>query len=173
MIHSDLPTRVLEASILRTVGGAGPMIGVEFSSLSEYVRDATQRDRLLAGLSAGFGVLALALSAIGIYGVLSYLVVRRRQEIGVRLALGATPSTIVRMVARRSIVWLAAGLAGGSLLAVLVATAVRSMLFGLAPTDPWALAAAVLALGVTGAVATFVPARRAAHLAPTTALREN
>lgn len=173
MIHADLPPQVLKASVLRAVGAAGPMIGVEFSSLSDYVRNTTQRDRLLAGLSAGFGLLALALSAIGIYGVLSYLVVRRRQEIGIRLVLGATPGGIVRMVAGRSIAWLAAGLVVGTVAAVLVATTVRSLLFGLAPTNPLALAVGVLALGLTGLAATLVPARRAARLHPTTALRES
>ena len=173
MIYSTLPPSVLKASVLRVVSQAGPMIGVEFSSLSQSLRDATQRDRLLAALSAGFGVLALALSAIGIYGVLSYLVVRRRQEIGVRLVLGATHASIVGMVARRSLAWLAAGLAAGGVLAVVAATAARSMLFGLAPTDPLALVAAAVALGATGSAATFIPAMRAARLPPTSALREN
>jgi putative ABC transport system permease protein len=173
MISSTLPPSALRTSVLRVIGQAGPMIGVEFSSLSESLRDATQRDRLLAALSAGFGVLALALSAIGIYGVLSYLIVRRRQEIGVRLALGATRADIVGMVARRSLAWLAAGLAAGAVLAVAAATTARSMLFGLAPTDPLALVAAAVALGAAGAAATMIPAMRAAQLAPTSALRED
>lgn len=172
MISSTLPTAALEATVIRELAEAGPMIGVQFSSLSEYVRDATQRDRLLASLSAGFGALALGLSAIGIYGVLSYLVARRRQEIGVRLVLGATRGAIVRMVARQSFGWLALGLTAGGLLAVAGGTAARSMLFGLTPTDPTAFAAAVLALALTGVVATLVPARRAARLAPTAALRD-
>jgi predicted permease len=173
MIASALPPAVLKASVLRVVSQAGPMIGVTFSSISQSLRDATQRERLLAALSAGFGVLALALSAIGIYGVLSYLVVRRRQEIGVRLALGATRAGIVGMVARRSLAWLAAGLAAGAVLAVAAATAARSLLFGLAPTDPLALVAAAVALGAAGAAATIIPAMRAAQLPPTSALRED
>jgi putative ABC transport system permease protein len=173
MIYSKLPPSVLKATLVRETGKAGPMIGVELSSLSQHLRDATQRDRLLAALSAGFGGLALALSAIGIYGVLSYLVVRRRQEIGVRMVLGATRGGIIRMVARRSLAWLAIGLTAGGALAVAAAMAMRSMLFGLAPTDPLALAAAGLALGLTGAAATLIPAQRAARLHPTSALRED
>ncbi len=135
------------------------------------VRDTLLRERLMATLSGLFGLLALVLSATGIYGVLSYLVVRRRQEIGVRLALGATRSDIVRMVAAQSLGWVGAGLGAGVLLAVLSATAARSMLFGLAPTDPVALVAAAATLAATGAVATVIPAFRAARLHPTSALR--
>jgi predicted permease len=173
MISSTLPPSVLKASVLRVISQASPMIGVTFSSLSQSLRDATQRDRLLAALSAGFGILASALSTIGIYGVLSYLVVRRRQEIGVRLALGATRARIIGMVACRSLAWLAAGLAAGGVLAVVAATAARSMLFGLAPTNPLALVAAAVSLGAAGAAATIIPAMRAAQLPPTSALREN
>ena len=172
MIRSNLPPAVLRASVVRVVNEVGPMIGVQFSSLSDYVRDATQRDRLLAALSAAFGVLALSLSAIGIYGVLSYLVVRRRQEIGVRLVLGATRGEVLRLIARRSLGWLAIGLAIGGGLSVVGASAIRSMLFGLAPSDPVALAGAAGLLAVTGAVATLVPAMRAARLHPTVAMKE-
>ena len=173
LIHSRLPPAVLKSSVARAIGEVGPGISIEFSTLSEIVRDATQRDRLLAALSAGFGVLALALSAIGIYGVLSYLVVRRRQEIGVRLALGATRSDIVRMVATQSLGWVGAGLGAGTLLAVLTATSARSMLFGLTPTNPLALVAAAVTLAATAAVATVIPALRAGRLHPTSALRED
>jgi len=89
----------------------------------------------------------------------------------VRLALGATRSDIVRMVAGQSLGWVGAGLGAGALLAVLTATAARSMLFGLAPTNPLALVIAAAALATTGAAATIVPAMRAARLHPTSALR--
>ena len=111
--------------------------------------------------------------AVGIYGVLSYLVVRRRQEIGVRLALGATRSEIVRMVAAQSLGWVGAGLGAGALLAVVTATVARSMLFDLTPTDPLALIAAAVTLAATGTVATVIPALRAGRLHPTSALRED
>jgi predicted permease len=173
LIHSRLPPAVLRSSVARAIADIGPGISIEFSALSKIVRNATQRERLLAGLSAGLGVLALALSAVGIYGVLSYLVVRRRQEIGVRLALGATRSDVVRMVAGQSLGWVGAGLGAGGLLAVLTATAARSMLFGLTPTDPLALVAAAVTLATTGAAATIIPALHAGRLQPTSALRED
>ncbi len=173
MVHSTLPAAVLRSAVARAVADVEASTRIEFSSLSEVVWSATQRERLLAALSAGFGVLALSLSAIGIYGVLSYLVARRRQEIGVRLALGATRSDIVRMVAAQSLGWVGAGLGLGALLAVLTATAARSMLFGLTPTNPLALVIAAAALATTGLAATIVPAIRAARLHPTTALRQD
>ena len=172
LIHSRLPPSVVRSSVARTIGDLGPGISIEFSTLSEVVREATHRERLLAVLSAGFGVLALALSAIGIYGVLSYLVVRRRKEIGVRLALGATRSGIVRMVAGQSLAWLGSGLVAGGVLAVLTAMAARSMLFGLTPANPLSLVTAGVALAATGLAATIIPALRAARLHPTTALRD-
>jgi predicted permease len=173
LIHSRLPPDVLRSSVARAIADIGPGISIEFSALSKIVRNATQRERLLATLSGGFGLLALALSAIGIYGVLSYLVVRRRQEIGVRLALGATRSDVVRMVAGQSLGWVGAGLGAGALLAVLMATSARSMLFGLTPTDPLALVAAAVTLATTGAAATIIPALHAGRLQPTSALRED
>jgi len=172
LIHSRLPPDGLRSSVERTFVEVEPTIGVEFSALAETVRDRARRERLMATLSAAFGILAMALSAIGIYGVLSYLVVRRRKEIGVRLALGATRSGIVRMVASQLLGWLVVGLAAGGALAVLAATAARSMLFGLAPTSPLPLVAAGTLLAASGTAAAIVPALRAARLHPTSALRE-
>jgi len=172
LIHSRLSPSVLSTSVTRAIAEVGPAIAVEFSSLSAIVGGNTQRERLLAELSGSFGILALVLSAVGIYGVLSYLVARRRQEIGVRLALGSTRSAIVRLVARDSLRWIGAGLVLGGGLAVVAANAARSMLFGLAPTDPTALIIAAAMLALSGAAATIVPALRAARLHPTGALRE-
>jgi hypothetical protein len=173
LIHSRLPPAVLRPTVAQVIGQAGPGLSFEFTTLSDIVHSATQRERLLASLSGGFGVLALMLAAIGIYGMLSYLVIQRRQEIGVRLALGATRPGIVRLVAGQSLGWLCAGLVAGGVLAVLTATAARSLLFGLAPTSPVALVAAGLLLAAAGAAATIVPALRAGRLQPTSALRED
>ena len=173
LIHSRLPPAVLRPAVSQVIGEVGPGMSFEFSTLTEIVHHATQRERLLASLSGGFGVLALMLAAIGIYGVLSHLVVQRRQEIGVRLALGATRSGIVRMVARQSLGWLCAGLGAGGVLAVLTASAARSLLFGLTPTNPMVLVVAAVMLATAGAAATIVPALRAGRLQPTSALRED
>jgi predicted permease len=173
VVRSGLSLATLRSAITKEVTERSPQVSVSFQAYPTMVRDTLLRERLMATLSGLFGVLALVLSATGIYGVLSYLVVRRRQEIGVRLALGATRSDIVRMVAGQSLGWVGAGLGAGALLAVLTATAARSMLFGLAPTNPLALIIAAAALATTGSAATIIPALRAARLHPTTALRQD
>jgi predicted permease len=173
VVRSGLSLAALRSAVTKEVTERSSQMSLSFQAYPSMVRDTLLRERLMATLSGFFGVLALVLSAIGIYGVLSYLVVRRRQEIGVRLALGATRAEIVRMVATQSLGWVGAGLGVGALLAVLTATAARSMLFGLAATDPLVLIAAVVTLAATGAVATVIPALRAGRLHPTSALRED
>jgi predicted permease len=173
VVRSGLSLATLRTAVTKEVTERSSQISLSFQAYPTMVRDTLLRERLMATLSGFFGVLALVLSAIGIYGVLSYLVVRRRQEIGVRLALGATRAEIVRMVAAQSLGWVGAGLGAGALLAVLTATAARSMLFGLAATDPLMLIAAAVTLAATGAVATVIPALRAGRLHPTSALRED
>jgi len=173
VVRSGLSLATLRAAVTKEVAERSPQISVSFQAYPTMVRDTLLRERLMATLSGLFGLLALVLSATGIYGVLSYLVVRRRQEIGVRLALGATRSDIVRMVAAQSLGWVGAGLGVGALLAVLTATAARSMLFGVAPTNPLALVIAAAALATAGSAATIVPAIRAARLHPTSALRQD
>jgi predicted permease len=173
VVRSGLSLATLRSAITKGVTERSPQISLSFQAYPSMVRDTLLRERLMATLSGFFGVLALLLSAIGIYGVLSYLVVRRRQEIGVRLALGATRLDIVRMVAGQSLGWVGAGLGAGVVLAVLAARTARSLLFGLAPTDPLVLIAAAVTLAATGAVATVIPALRAGRLHPTSALRED
>ena len=173
VVRSGLSLATLRSAVTKEVTRRSPQVSVSFQAYPSMVRDTLLRERLMATLSGLFGVLALVLSAVGIYGVLSYLVVRRRQEIGVRLALGATRSEIVRMVAAQSLGWVGAGLGAGALLAVVTATAARSMLFGFTPTDPLALIAAAVTLAATGTVATVIPALRAGRLHPTSALRED
>jgi predicted permease len=173
VVRSELSLATLRTAVTKEVTGRGPQISLSFQAYPTMVRDTLLRERLMASLSGFFGVLALVLSAIGIYGVLSYLVVRRRQEIGVRLALGATRAQIVRMVAAQSLGWVGAGLGAGVVLAVLAATTARSLLFGLAATDPLVLIAAAVTLAATAAVATVIPALRAGRLHPTSALRED
>jgi ABC-type antimicrobial peptide transport system permease subunit len=131
------------------------------------------RDKLLAVLAAAFGVLALALSYVGVYGVLSYAVERRTHEIGIRLALGAGRTKVYGMVLRQTTVMVGASIVVGGAGALAVTRALRSTLFGFASADYLlpALAAALLC-GVALAAAWF-PARRAAHLDPVAALRED
>jgi ABC-type antimicrobial peptide transport system permease subunit len=140
-------------------------------SSETLVARSTQSQRATANVAAGLGLLALILSAIGVYGVVAFAVANRTREIGVRMALGATQVRVVRSVLRDA-AWLATpGLVLGTLLAAGSAAAMRSMLLGVSPLDPitLCLAAAVLALVVL--VASLVPARRASRVDPMDALR--
>jgi predicted permease len=134
--------------------------------------DATmQQERVFAALTAGFGVLALSLACVGVYGVMAYSVAQRTNEIGIRLALGAMPRQVLSMVLREAW-WLSfGGIAVGIGAALLLARLVKSLLYGLQPNDPVALAGAGLLLILVGLSASWIPARRAAGVEPMTALR--
>jgi putative ABC transport system permease protein len=127
---------------------------------------------LLASLSAAFGVLAALLAAIGLYGVMSYTVARRANEIGIRMAMGAERREVVRMVLSEATWLVAAGVVAGTALALGAARFARTLLFGLEPTDPTTVAMAIAALACVGLVAGLVPARRAARVDPAIALRD-
>lgn len=136
------------------------------------IRDLLVRERLMAALSIFFAALAVVLAAVGLYGVVSYAVARRRTEIGIRLALGAGRSQVVRLVARETVWLVAVGSAIGLMLAVVAGRAVAWLLFGVTPNDPATLVAAVLVLAGVALAASVLPAYRAARLDPTATLRE-
>src|SRR5262249_38338384 len=136
------------------------------------VRESLLRERLMATLSGFFGLLAGVLATIGLYGVMSYMVERRRNEIGIRIALGADRGAVVAMVMREAGRLLRAGLVVGALVSVGAARWASTLLFGLRPGDPITLALAAAALTTVAAIASYLPARRAARLEPTVALRE-
>jgi predicted permease len=138
----------------------------------EIVNRSLVVERLIAHVSTAFGVLALLIAAVGFHGVLAYSVTRRRREIGVRIAIGASPRSVESMFLRESFLLLAAGLALGVPLAILIVRSVSSMLYGLTPYDPAAIAIAVAVLAVATAAAAYPPARRAASVDPILALRE-
>jgi predicted permease len=128
--------------------------------------------KLAGRLLAALGLLALTLAALGIYGVLSYLVRARTREIGVRVAVGATSRAVAGMVVRQAMVWTMAGAAIGLALALVITRFLGSFLYGVSPTDPLAFAGAAGVLVAVAAVAAFVPARRASRLDPLQALRD-
>jgi putative ABC transport system permease protein len=136
------------------------------------LRDSLLRERLMATLSGFFGILAVVLATIGLYGVISYMVARRRSEIGIRMALGANRGDVLALVLREAAMLLAAGLAIGTGLAIAVGRTASSMLFGLKPTDPVTIGLSVALLAVVAFIASFLPALRAARLEPMLALRE-
>jgi predicted permease len=146
-----------------------PMANVK--SLGQLLDAAGAERRLTLVMFLLFGAIAVALSAVGVYGVLAYLVSQRTREIGVRLAIGASPSDVVRLVVREGGVLILVGAGAGLAGAIAGGRWIAALLFGVTPADPAAFAAAVLTLGVTAAFAIYLPARRAARIDPAEALK--
>lgn len=131
-----------------------------------------QQERMFASLTAGFGVLALVLACVGIYGIMAYSVAQRTNEIGIRLALGAARAQIRSMIMREA-GWLAVvGVVAGSGIAVFLIRLVKSVLYGLTPNDPLSFGVSVLFLMTIGLVAGWIPATRASRVQPMDALRQ-
>jgi predicted permease len=149
-----------------------PEIGIEFRVLTTQLEESLTRERLMATLSGAFGLLAGFLATLGLYGVIAYMVERRRNEIGVRMALGAGRAQVVRLVLREAGLLLVAGLVVGTGLSLWAGRAASSMLFGLKPHDPGTLAAAMALLAAVALVASYGPAYRASRLDPMVALRD-
>jgi len=171
LIRSRAPLASLLSAIKTMASQADPDTDITFSSFHQMIDDGLLRDRLMARLSGFFGVLAALLAAIGLYGVISYMVERRRNEIGIRMALGAGQQSIIRLVLRETGLLLAIGLVTGVALALATAKTAASMLFDLKPTDVLTYLLAALSLSAVAALASFLPARRAARLDPMVALR--
>ncbi|MPY89993.1 MAG: FtsX-like permease family protein [Luteitalea sp.] len=171
LIRSSAPTADVVAAVRQRVGELAPEVTLEFHVLQTRIRQSLVRERLMAALSAFFGIVAVALATIGLYGVLSYVVVRRRNEMGVRLALGARPYQVVRLVMQDAGSVLAIGLVAGFLLSLLVWRSAGALLYGLEPHDPSGMMAAAGVLTAVAALASYLPARRAARVDPVTALR--
>jgi ABC-type antimicrobial peptide transport system permease subunit len=143
----------------------------EIVALDTEFSDGLSTENLLARLTATFAGLTLALAAIGFYGLLSFHVVRRTAEIGIRMALGATRGQVVGLFLRHTAMILLSGIVPGIVLALLVGRTARTMMYGVRETDPWALALASGVLVVGGLLATIIPARRASGLDPMQTLR--
>lgn len=141
-------------------------------SMDERIQSTLVSRRNPVLLSVGFGLIALLLATVGLYGVLAYVVSQRTQEIGIRMALGSTASGIFRLVARESFAILGGGFALGLLGAFLLAHSIRSMLYEVKPLDPWLLASVCALLGLVAMVASTLPAWRATRVNPTVALRQ-
>ena len=165
------------ALLTRSVGaaltGVNPDLTMTIRPFSTVIDDSLAQDRLVAMLSAFFGVLALLLAGVGLYGVTAYAVAQRRMEIGIRMALGAPPSGVVRLVLARVALLVGAGVIVGAGASVWASRFVASLVYGLTPRDPVTLIGAAITLAAVGAVAGWLPARRAARIDPAAVLRES
>jgi putative ABC transport system permease protein len=157
----------------RKIAEVNPLIDIDFSILSDTIRNGLVRERLMAALSGAFGVLAGLLAAVGLYGVMSYTVARRSNEIGIRLAMGARGGDVLKMVIAEAGWMVGAGVVIGVVLGLGAANAARTLLFGLQPTDAVTLVSAAALLIAIGLTASYLPARRASRLDPVTTLRQD
>jgi putative ABC transport system permease protein len=173
MIRSTASLEPLVEAVRATLREMNPDIRYAFRTFPTVIRDSLLRERLMATLSGFFGGLAVLLATIGLYGVIAYMVAQRTNEIGIRMALGAGRGDVLRLILREAGMLLAGGLVLGTMLALLAARAIESLLFGVHSNDPMTLVAAASALAAVALAASYLPARRAARLDPTVALRQD
>jgi predicted permease len=171
-IRSDLDPAALAPGLRHVVQQADRDLPLaDLRTQREQIDENMQTERMFGALTAGFGVLALALACVGIYGIMAYSVANRRNEIGIRLALGAQPGQVRGMILRES-TWLAiAGSVVGVGAALLLTRLVKSMLYGIQPYDPTTITAGIVVLLAVALAASWIPARRAAGVQPMEALR--
>ena len=161
----------LRQPIADAIRRGDPDVSFSFRGFEDQYHASVVQERLIAWLSTFFGVLALVLAALGLYGVTSYVVNRRRPELGVRLALGAGPGDIRRLILGRIVVLVGIGVIAGLAISLWAARFIQSQLFGLEPRDPVTLAAAATVLFAIAILAGWLPARRAARIDPVIVLR--
>jgi ABC-type antimicrobial peptide transport system permease subunit len=171
MIRSQAPPAEIISAVKRRLAEANPEINLTFHVFESDIRDTLVRDRLMATLSGLFGFLAAVLAVIGLYGVIAYIVQRRTNEIGIRMALGAGRVSILRMILFDALLLLAVGIVVGLGLSVALAKTASSLLFGVKPADPITLGLAAALLAIVAAAASYIPARRASKVDPMVALR--
>jgi ABC-type antimicrobial peptide transport system permease subunit len=162
----------LVAAIRQEVRNLDPNLPVfNVKTFAEQINDSVSQERLIALLSSFFGFFALLLATLGLYGVMSYAVTRRTNEIGIRMALGAKPLDVVRLVMREVLLLVALGIGIGLTAALATTRYVASLLFDLTPNDPLTITLATLLMIGVAILAGYLPARRAARVDPLIALR--
>jgi ABC-type antimicrobial peptide transport system permease subunit len=168
---SGNPTLLAHAirEAVRNVDPGLPLFGL--TTQTQLANETLGNERLFATLSSFFGLLALLLVCLGLYGLMSFAVARRTNEIGIRMALGARGPDVTRMVMRETMVLVLAGACIGLAAAVATTRFIESMLFDLSPTDPATIAFGLVVMLAVAAVAGYLPARRASRIDPMTALR--
>ncbi len=170
-IRTAMPPSALIPAIRDAMGSINKLASLQFTTLKQEADDSILQQHLMAALSGFFGGLALLLTAIGLYGVMAYVVTLRTHEIGIRMALGAQRSSILRLVMRDAAIVLAAGAAAGLLGSIWISRLAKGLLFGLKPNDPSTLALAIIVLVAVAVLACYIPSRRAMRVDPMIALR--
>jgi predicted permease len=172
VIQTALPAATVSAEVRAALREIHPAILLRFFTFEQTIRSSLTRERLMATLSGFFGGLALLIATIGLYGVMSYTAERRRMEIGIRLALGADRSAVVRMIVGDAAKLLAVSLPLGVVLSVAAANSAGALLYGLEPWDPATILLATAGLALVATLASWIPAHRASRLEPTVALHQ-
>ena len=170
-IRSHLPQSEIVAAVKRVLNEINPAISVSFQEFKTMIKATLLRERLMATLSGFFGLLSLLLACIGLYGMLSYGVASRTNEIGIRMALGAQRRDVLWLILREALLVAIAGVVVGAPLIFAVTRLASTLLFGLTPTDPVSLLLAALLMLAVALVAGYLPSRRATRLDPMIALR--
>ena len=171
LIRSNLPQAEITASINSAFNEVSPALDTTYEWFRTMVRTSMLRERLMATLSGFFGVLALVLATIGLYGILSYAVASRTNEIGIRMALGASTREVVKLILREAMILVSVGIVAGLPAVFVVSKFAETLLFGLFPTDPVSLVVAGVTMLAVAIIAAYVPARRAMRIDPLVALR--
>ena len=171
-VMADRPTATLAPAVRGVVAGLTREVAVTYvRTMRQQISASLVSERLVAGLASAFGALALVLACVGLYGVMSYDIARRTRDIGIRMALGAHPGSVLTAVLREVGIISGIGLGLGLVGAALVSGLVRDLLFGLTSRDPLTLTITTAVLGLTAMLAGYFPARRAARVNPAAALR--
>ena len=171
-VRTEVRPDAMVGELRREIARANPHLAIgDFSTMEAAVEDSIGAQKLAAEVIGVFGGLALLITVVGLYGLLSYLVEQRTQEIGIRMALGAGRGAVVGMVMRQTLVLMGAGVAIGLGLALWSNQLLHGFLYGVSASDPWTVCLAPLGLVMCGLIAAVVPARRAASVNPVEALR--
>jgi len=174
VIRTSLPPAALSGSVLHALRELNPkQPAAEFRPIRTIVDRAVSPRRFFVLLVTVFAEFGLLLATLGIYGVISYSVAQQTQEIGIRMALGATQGHVLRGVLQKTMILAVTGIVLGTVASLVVARWIASLLFGTAPTDPATFAAMIFVMTIVALVAGYIPARRAARIDPMVALRGN
>jgi predicted permease len=171
LIRSTLPEGEITTAVKQVFNEINPAMDISFQGFQTMVEDSLLRDRLMATLSGFFGILALLLASIGLYGILSFGVASRTREIGIRMALGAPSREVLLLVLREAMLLVLIGIIVGLPITFIATRFASTLLFGLTPTDPISLTLATVMMFVVTLIAGYIPARRATKVDPLVALR--